>query len=122
MGGIQICLAGLGTTEEPLTFPAHWDVKQCLDAGVGEWIRFSTAEEMQATPAGFVPKYWQQLELEHVPRGFIYSNGTPAEPGQPLGLHGSVVTAVVSTAAPHNNYEEKACVSLADIPTPPTPV
>ena len=31
-GGTQIGIAGVGQGEEALTFPAHWDVKDCLDA------------------------------------------------------------------------------------------
>ena len=118
--GIQIGFAGLGEGEERLTFPAFWDVKECLDCHSLQWVRFSTPQELQATPAGFVPQWWQFLEDHLIPRSLIYSNSSVAEPGQPLGLHGSEVTAV-STAAAHEQWEDKSCVSVEDIPTPPTP-
>ena len=125
LSGVQIGLAGLGEGENVLTFPAHWNVKDCLDKPALHWIRKSTPEELQQTPVGFAPQWWQHLEKHLVPQSFVYSNGTIAEPGQPLGLHGNEVRAL-STWANHQQWEEKPCGSMEGIqapstPSPPTP-
>ena len=129
-GGTQIGLAGVGQGEEALTFPAHWDVKDCLDAPSLHWIRFATPEEKQETPAGFIPQWWRHLEEEHVPRRLVYSNHTYAEPGMPLGMYGTVVHAVARVVndeldeldeLDESKWEEKPLMSLEDIGTPPTP-
>ena len=125
-GGTQIGLAGVGQGEEALTFPAHWDVQDCLVAPSLHWIRFSTPEEKQETPAGFTPMWWRHLEEEHVPIRFVYSNGTVAEPGMPLGMYGTVVHAVArgrveDAEDDESKWEAKPLMSLENIDTPPTP-
>ena len=121
MNGTQIGLVDVGQGEEALTFPAHWDVQELLDNP--HWIRFSTPEEKQQTPAGFTPPWWHVLEKKLIPRRFIYSNGTVAERGMPLGMYSTVVQGQAGGEFEDHEVkvEAKPLMSLDDIGTPPTP-
>ena len=70
--------------------------------------------------------WWRHLEEEHVPIRFVYSNGTVAEPGMPLGMYGTVVHAVArgrveDAEDDESKWEAKPLMSLENIDTPPTP-
>ena len=116
MEGVQIGLPGVGEGANRLTFPAGYVIKQALDAPI--WIRFATTEEIAQTPAGFHSRWWQELDVK--PMAFCHCDGTPAFEFQPIGLRGDTITAIAQ--APDQTWvEEKPCLDVSGIATPPTP-
>ena len=116
--GTQIGVPGVGekNTENCLTFPRYFRVGEALQCT--PWIRFATDEELAATPSGFVPQWWRELDFQ--PGSLIHQNGCVAHPDDPIGLVGNTLTAVCQSSIPAP-VEEKACVDVSDISTPPTP-
>ena len=116
--GIQIGVPGVGekNTENCLTFPRYFRVGEALQCT--PWIRFATDEELAATPSGFVPQWWRELNFQ--PSSLVDQDGCVSQPDDPMGLVGNTLTAVCQSSilAP---VEEKACADVSDISTPPAP-
>ena len=120
LDGIQIALSGVGEGCNRLTFPAHFDVGNLLDASAEHWIRYASAKEVdEETPSGFASTWWRPFKTFQ-PRSFVHQNGSLAYAGQPVGLYGDVLTALPQE--PECMWEEKPCCDVDHIDTPPTPV
>ena len=70
--GAQIGVPDVGEKNTPniLTFPRCFGVGDALRCR--PWIRFATDEELAATPSGFVPQWWRELDFQF-PAWFPYS-------------------------------------------------
>ena len=111
LNGTQIGLAGVGEGDERLTFPSHFQVGEALASP--HWIRF-------AEPSDGTSKWYVILDPDRAPKAIVYKDGTSAFEGQPIGMKGEWVTALVQppTQPPITNG---ICLDLSDVKTPPTP-
>ena len=107
IAGRHVGLAGVGEGNQKLTFPAWYLVRDALASP--HWITMDV-------PAGFATPY----EITFQPRSIIFVNAKIAEPDDPIGLFGPVVT--VWEQATESIFEDKEPnVDLEAISTPPSP-
>jgi len=109
--GTQIGLAGVGEGDERLTFPSHFQVGEALQSP--HWIRF-------AEPSDGTSKWYVVLDSDRLPKAIVYKDGTAAFEGQPIGMKGEWVTALVQppTQPP---ITDRICLDVSGEKTPPTP-
>ena len=115
MDGVQIGVPGVGEGKKRLTFPSHWTVREALACTV--WIREATPEELASMPAGWIPTWWREVDQ---PKALVHANGAIAFPEQCMGCVGNHLTALAQEATVPE-MEEKKCIDVDDINTPPTP-
>ena len=94
MSGVQIGKAGIGESDERLTFPRRYLVREAL-AGTS-WIRFATEEEMMSDKTWWRYSECQPATLVH---GFGDNEGKVmvAAAEHPMGLYGCLMQAFEQT-------------------------
>ena len=111
LDGVQIGLAGMGCGPDKLTFPQRFPIGQALSSP--HWARFATSEERaQGVGTDGVVMYDGLRPLT-----IVYKDGTIADQNEPIGFGCCTVTALAQ--APQRVYEEKPCMDVRDISTPP---
>ena len=84
-----------------------------MAVAVGEAMVMAVAAVVVA--AGYK---WEPVDRQ--PTTIVFQNGLIAAPDDPIGLHGDCVT-VLWPQEVKFCWEDKACVDVSDISTPPTP-
>ena len=111
MAGKQIGLAGVGSGEDVLTFPACFVVADALRPP--HWLRYAEAGDEEPWIAG------KFVRLEFEPATLIHSNGEAAGPEDCMGMWGVTMTGTAQKWV--ETYEDIPLKDLTGVTTPPTP-
>ena len=106
-------VAGVGENNDRLTFPSHWLVGDALDGRRYPWVRFATLEELAGDPT----QWYHTSEVQ--PLAIAHCDGSVAWPGDYMGMIGLTMTAVPTESV--EDWQEKECADVDNIPTPTTP-
>ena len=110
LNGVQIGIRGIGEGENRLTFRTSYLIAEAL--AQPHWIRFATKAEIEQGS-----KQWWRDTFK--PHAFCHCDGTPAFENQPMGMCGETLTALSQPV--QQESEEKPCIDVSEVPTPPTP-
>ena len=111
VAGEQVGLAGLGSGDTVLTFPAYYIVAHALESP--HWLRYSRPGDEEPYIAG------KFTRLEFWPSTLVHCNGEVAALDDRLGMFGSTMTALAQKR--HEHSEEVPLGDLTGVVTPPTP-
>ena len=112
LSGDRVASAGVGTKDEPYTFPRHMDVATLL--GIGNWIK------ILPTP-GADGKDYESLP-DFKPKTVVFVNMPDFVPTKwsQLGCQGCDRLTLLDTRC-EEHYEEVPCADVSGVSTPPTP-
>ena len=112
LNGDRVASAGVGTEDEPYTFPRHMEVGTLL--GMGHWIKILPAPG----PDG---KDYECL-LDFKPKTVVFSNMPAFVPTKwsQLGCQGCDHLTLLTTPTTEA-YEVVPCADVSGVCTPPTP-
>ena len=116
VGGCICCPAG----HPNFTFRAGYLVKDAL--ADSHWVKLALKEDVAEDEiiSGYTDTEMAIVSLNRQPTCIVFANQKPAQPEDPIGLHGGVVT-VLFTQVAAQVCEDKPCMDLDGIETPPTP-
>ena len=116
VGGCICCPAG----HPNFTFRAGYLVKDAL--ADSHWVKLALKEDVAEDEiiSGYTDTKMAIVMLNRQPTCIVFANQKPAQPEDPIGLHGGVVT-VLFTQVAAEVYEDVPCMDADGIETPPTP-
>ena len=116
VSGCRCCISGLTN----YTFPAYYSIKNALAST--HWIK--VAQDVDVAEDEIISSYTDTgmaiVSLNKPATCIVFANNEPAVLEDPIGLHGGVVT-VLFTQVAAQVCEDKPCMDLDGIETPPTP-